>query len=72
LPSGCSNFLGWLTRNVNVIYIKDYANSVNNLFCLKITFLFWNHLINFKDHIHSSLIIVKKSWDVILKVFLLS
>jgi len=39
---------------------------------MKIIFLFWNQITNFKDHIHLSLIVTKYYEDIILKIFLLS
>jgi len=57
LPPGCSTF----QKSVIVIFVKDFANSINDFFYLKVTFLFWNQLVNFKDHAHLSLIIANKS-----------
>jgi hypothetical protein len=35
IAPNCSTFQRWL-RSVNVIHVKDFANSVNVIFCLKI------------------------------------
>jgi hypothetical protein len=65
LPPNYSTF----QISVNIISVKDFTNSINDFFSLKVTILFWNQLVDFKDHAHSSLIVAKKSWNVILKVF---
>ena len=47
---------------INIIFIKNVANSINDYFFLKIIFICWNQTLNFKDCIHSSLIVEIKSW----------
>jgi len=75
LPPNCLTFKRWPIRSVDVIYIKDFATwsmTFVSLSLLEIIFVFWNQLVNFKDHIHLSLIIVKRPWDLFLKVCLWS
>ena len=53
-----STFQGVL-RNVDVIFVKDLANSIDVLVWK--SFLFWNQISHFNDHVYSSLIIEMKS-----------
>jgi hypothetical protein len=54
LPPGCSIFQG-VSISVYVISVKDFANSIDVLL-VRQSFLFWNQLSHFKDHVYSSLI----------------
>ena len=53
-----STFQG-VSRSVDVISIKDFANSID-VFVWQ-HFLFWNQISYFKDHVYSCLIIEMKS-----------
>ena len=54
-----STFQG-VSRSVDVILVKDFANSIDILLVWQ-SFLFWNQLSYFKDHVNSSLIVEMKS-----------
>ena len=53
-----STFQG-VSRNVDVIFVKDFANSID-VFVWK-SFLFWNQISYFQGHVYSSLIVEMKS-----------
>ena len=53
-----STFSG-VSRNVDVIFVKDFANSIDVLGWK--SFLFWNQISHFNNHVYSSLIVEMKS-----------
>ena len=53
-----STFQG-VSGNVDVIFVKDFANSIDVLGWK--SFLFWNQIPYFKNHVYSSLIVEMKS-----------
>ena len=58
-----------MSRNVDVILVKDFTNSLDVL--LWQSFLFWNQISYFNGHVYSSLIVEMKSEKCqFLKVFL--
>ena len=58
-----------MSRNVDVILVKDFTNSLDVL--LWQSFLFWNQISYFNGHVYSSLIVEMKSEKYqFLKVFL--
>jgi hypothetical protein len=58
-----------MSRNVDVILVKDFTNSPDVL--LWQSFLFWNQISYFNGHVYSSLIVEMKSEKCqFLKVFL--
>jgi hypothetical protein len=54
-----STFQG-VSRNVDVIFVKDFANLIDIVLIWQ-SFLFWNQISYFKDHVYSSLIVEMKS-----------
>ena len=69
-----STFQG-VSRNVDVILVKDFANSIDVLLVWQSS-LFWNQISYFNDHVYSSLIVEMKSercqfWKVFLEIKLL-
>jgi hypothetical protein len=60
-----------VSRNVDVILVKDFANLIDVLIWQ--SFLFWNQISYFNGHVYSSLIVEMKSeryqfWKVFLEI----
>ena len=66
-----STFQG-VSRNVDVILVKDFANSIDVLLVWQSS-LFWNQISYFNAHVYSNLIVEMKSercqfWKVFLEI----
>jgi hypothetical protein len=49
-----------VSRSIDVISVEDFANLIDVLLVCQ-SFLFWNQISYFKDHVYSSLIVEMKS-----------
>ena len=70
LPPGGQRFKE-CRENVDVLFVKDFANSIDVLGWK--SFLFWNQISHFNDHVYSRLIVEMKSERCLfLKFFFLN
>jgi len=64
IASRWSTFQG-VSRNVDVILVKDFANSIDVLIWQ--SFLFWNQILHFKNHVYSK----SSCWNEIREISVL-